>query len=187
MKEEVQMFLDDAQERMDSAISHLDRELIKIRAGKADPNMLNSVMVDYYGTMTPLSRVSNINTPDSKTIMVQPWEKSLIATIEKAIMVANLGLNPSNNGEVVIINIPALTEERRKELTKQVKHEGEVAKISIRTTRRETNDELKKLLKEGLSEDMEHDAQNEVQKYHDEYIKKIDELVSKREKDIMTV
>jgi len=187
MEEEVQLYLDDSKEKMENAISHLDRELIKIRAGKADPHMLDGVSVDYYGSLTPLSRVSNINTPDPRTIKVQPWEKSLIPVIEKAIMTANLGLNPTNNGELVIINVPVLTEERRKDLVKQVKQEGETAKVSIRTARRETNDELKKLQKDGLSEDQEHDAEDKVQKLHDEYIQKIDEVIDKKVEDILTV
>jgi ribosome recycling factor len=187
MEEEVQLYLDDAKERMENAIGHLERELIKIRAGKASPQMLDGVMVDYYGTMTPLNRVSNINTPDPRTIKIQPWEKAMIAPIEKAIMVANLGLNPTNNGELVIVNVPALTEERRVDLVKQVKNEGENARVSIRTARRETNDELKKLKNEGLSEDLERDAEDEVQKLHDEFIKKVEELLAEKEEDIMTV
>ncbi len=187
MEEEVQLYLDDAKERMEKSIAHLERELLKIRAGKANPQMLDSVMVDYYGTMTPLNRVSNINTPDPRTIKVQPWEKAMISPIEKAIMAANLGLNPNNNGELVIINIPVLTEERRIDLVKQVKNEGENAKVSIRNARRETNDELKKLLKEGLSEDNEHDAEDEVQKLHDEFIKEVEDLLVKKEEEIMTI
>ena len=187
MEEEVQLYLDDAKERMENAIAHLERELVKIRAGKANPQMLDGVMVDYYGTMTPLNRVSNINTPDPRTIKVQPWEKAMITPIEKAIQNANLGLNPTNNGELVIINVPVLTEERRMDLVKQVKQECETAKISIRTGRRETNDELKKLQKEGLSEDLERDAEDEVQKLHDDFVKKVDDFLSKKEEDIMTV
>ncbi len=187
MEEEVQLYLDDAKERMENSVSHLDRELLKIRAGKASPQMLDSVLVDYYGTMTPLSRVSNINTPDPRTIKIQPWEKAMIAPIEKAIMAANIGLNPSNNGEQVIINVPILTEERRLDLVKQVKNEGENAKVSIRTARRETNDELKKLQKDGLSEDLERDAEDKIQKLHDEFVKKVEEILNAKEEDIMTV
>jgi ribosome recycling factor len=172
---------------MEMAIAHLEKELLHIRAGKANPAMLDSVHVDYYGSLTPLSQVSNISTPDPRTIAVQPWEKKMIPVIEKAIMAANLGFNPDNNGEVIRINIPPLTEERRKGLVKQAKNEGENAKISIRTARKNANEELKKLLKEGLPEDMEKDAEKEVQSYTDEFVKKIDILVSAKEKDIMTI
>lgn len=187
MNEEVQMFLDDAKERMKNSVSHLDKVLGKLRAGKATPNLLEDVKVEYYGAVTPLNQVSNINTPDGQTIRVQPWEKSMIEPIEKAIMAANLGFNPSNNGEAVIINVPALTEERRKELVKQVKKESEDAKVSIRNARRDTNEEFKKLKKEGLSEDEEKRAEEEVQEMTDKYIKKVDEIVEAKEKEIMTV
>ncbi len=187
MQEEAQFVLDDCKERMEMAISHLEKELLHIRAGKASPAMLDSVHVDYYGSLTPLSQVSNISTPDPRTIAVQPWEKKMIPVIEKAIMGANLGFNPDNNGEVIRINIPPLTEERRKGLVKQASKEGENAKISIRTARKNANEELKKLLKEGLPEDMEKDAEKEVQSYTDEFVKKIDILVSAKEKDIMTI
>ncbi|MFC2086097.1 ribosome recycling factor [Bacteroidota bacterium] len=187
MEEEVQLYLDDAKERMEKSVTHLERELIKIRAGKAGPQMLDGIMVDYYGTMTPLSRVSNISTPDPRTIRVQPWEKAMIGPIQKAIMVANLGLNPTNNGEQVIINVPVLTEERRIELVKQVKQECEYTKVSIRTARRETNEEMKRLQKEGLSEDLERDAEDDVQKLHDEFVKRVDEILSEKEESIMTV
>ncbi len=187
MTEELQMYLSDAKERMDASVAHLEQELLKIRAGKANVSMLNGVMVDYYGSMTPLSQVANLNVPDPRTIAVQPWEKTMIEPIEKAILNANLGLNPDNNGEVIRINIPALTEERRSELVKQAKSECENAKISIRNTRRDTNLELKKLIKEGLSEDLEKDAEAEVQKMTDEYGTKIDALLADKEKDIMTI
>lgn len=169
------------------AIAHLEKELLHIRAGKANPAMLDSVHVDYYGSLTPLNQVSNISTPDPRTIAVQPWEKKMIPVIEKAIMAANLGFNPDNNGEVIRINIPPLTEERRKGLVKQARNEGENAKISIRTARKNANEELKKLLKEGLPEDMQKDGEKEVQTYTDEFVKKIDILVSAKEKDIMTI
>jgi len=187
MNEEVQLCIEDAKEKMDKAIQHLDNELVRIRAGKANPAILNGVKVNYYGTLTPLNQVSNIHTPDAKTIVVQPWERNIIGDIEKAIMAANLGLTPVNNGEIIRINIPILTEERRRELTKQVKTEGENAKVSIRNSRREANEYLKNLKKEGLAEDMEKDAEIEVQKLTDDYIKKVDELVENKEKDIMTV
>lgn len=187
MHEEAQLVLDDCKERMELAISHLEKELLHVRAGKANPAMLDSVHVDYYGSMTALNQVSNISTPDPRTIAVQPWEKKMIPVIEKAIMAANLGFNPDNNGEVIRINIPPLTEERRKGLVKQAYKEGENAKISIRTARKNANDELKKLLKEGLPEDMEKDAEKEVQSYTDDFVKNIDILVSAKEKDIMTI
>ncbi|MBN2635211.1 MAG: ribosome recycling factor [Prolixibacteraceae bacterium] len=187
MHEEVEFILDHTKERMDAAIAHLEKELLHIRAGKASPAMLDGVMISYYGSMTPLNQVANISTPDARTIAIQPWEKGLIPDIEKAIMAANLGLNPDNNGEIIRINIPVLTEERRKSLVKQVNQEGEVAKVSIRTARKEANDNLKKLQKEGLSEDMEKDAEGVVQKMTDDFGKIVEDLVKAREKDIMTI
>lgn len=187
MHEEVDFILDHTKERMDAAIAHLEKELLHIRAGKASPAMLDGVMISYYGSMTPLNQVANISTPDARTIAIQPWEKGLIPDIEKAIMAANLGLNPDNNGEIIRINIPVLTEERRKSLVKQVNQEGEVAKVSIRTARKEANDNLKKLQKEGLSEDMEKDAEGVVQKMTDDFGKIVEDLVKAREKDIMTI
>ncbi len=187
MNEEVQMFLDDAKDRMNKAVDHLDKVLSKLRAGKATPHLVSDVMVDYYGSMTPLSQVSNVNTPDGQTIRIQPWEKSMIEAIEKAIMSANLGFNPMNNGEAVIINVPPLTEERRRDLVKQVKKESEDAKVSIRNARRDANEEFKKMKKEGLAEDEEKVAQDKVQELTDDYIKKVDELVEVKEKEIMTV
>ena len=187
MNEEVQLCLDDAKEKMEKAIEHLDNELVKLRAGKANPAILNSVKIDYYGTPTPLNQVSNISTPDAKTIAIQPWEKNIIGDIEKAIMAANLGLTPVNNGELIRINIPPLTEERRRSLTKQVRSEGENAKVSVRNARREANEYLKQMKKDGLEEDLEKDAELEVQKLTDDYTKKVDELVENKENDIMTV
>lgn len=187
MQEEVELILDDAKEQMLKNIEHLDRELGKIRAGKANPRVLDGVMVDYFGTMTPLAQVANINTPDARTIAVRPWEKNMIAPIEKAIMAANLGLNPDNNGEIIRILIPPLTEERRRDLVKQVKKVCEESRIAIRNMRRDANEELKKLKKDGLAEDAEKDAENETQKLHDTMMKKIDELLALKEKDVMTV
>jgi ribosome recycling factor len=187
MQEEVDFVIEHCKERMDAALKHLEKELVHIRAGKASPSMLDGVQVEYYGTMTPLNQVSNVSTPDARTIAIQPWEKGLIPVIEKSILAANLGFNPDNNGEIIRINIPALTEERRKQLVKQVSQEGETAKVSIRTARKDANDNLKKLLKEGLSEDMEKDAEEEVQKMTDSYGKKVDALVEAKEKDIMTI
>jgi len=187
MTEEVQMYLEDAQEKMEASMVHLEKELIKIRAGRANASMLHGVMVDYYGSMTALAQVANVSTPDPRTIAVQPWEKTMITPIEKAIMNANLGFNPDNNGELIRIHIPALTEERRGDLVKQAKNECEHARVSIRNARRDTNMELKKLIKEGLSEDLEKDAEAEVQKLTDSYGKKIDILFDQKEKEIMTI
>jgi ribosome recycling factor len=187
MEEEVKIVLDDSSEKMSKAIEHLDREIGKVRAGKANPKMLEVVSVDYYGTMTPLTQVASINTPDPRTIVIQPWEKKIIPLIEKAIMAANLGMNPDNNGDIIRINVPALTEERRKDLAKQVKKMGEDTRITIRNIRRDTNEEFKKLKKDGLPEDMEKDAQEQVQRLTDKYTKKVDELLDKKEQEIMTV
>ena len=187
MHEEAQFILDYCKEKMETTIEHLEKELLHIRAGKSNPAMIDSVMVDYYGSMVPLNQVSNISTPDPRTIAVQPWEKKMIPVIEKAIMAANLGFNPDNNGEIIRINIPPLTEERRKNLVKQANKEGENAKMSIHAARKVSNENLKKLLKSGLPEDMEKDAEQIVQKYTDEFVKKIDILVAAKEKDIMTI
>lgn len=185
--EEIQMFLDEAKEMMGKALSHVNSELTKIRAGKAMPNMLDGLMVDYYGAPTPLNQVSSVTTPDARTLMVKPWEKTLIQEIEKAIINSDLGLNPQNDGEQIIINVPALTEERRKALVKQVKGEGESGKISVRNVRKETNDSLKQLQKDGASEDDIKRAEDKVQALTDEFSKKIDELLEKKETEILKV
>jgi ribosome recycling factor len=185
--EEVQLFLDDASEHMDKAIQHLVTVLAKIRAGKATTSMLDSLMVEYYGAMTPLNQVSSITTPDAHTIMIKPWEKTLIHEIEKSIINSDLGFNPQNDGEQVIINVPALTEERRIELTKQVKHEGENCKISIRNTRHDALHHIKALKDEGISEDDIKHGEALVQKLTDEHTKKTDELVHHKEEEIMKV
>jgi len=187
MQEEVEFVLDVCTEKMVAAVKHLEKELIHIRAGKASPAMLDSVQVEYYGSHVPLNQVSNVSTPDARTIAVQPWEKPMIPVIEKAIMAANLGFNPDNNGEIIRINIPVLTEDRRRDLVKQAHQEGETAKISIRGARKEANDSLKKLQKDGLSEDLEKDAEAQVQKMTDDYNKKVESLVEAKEKDIMTI
>jgi ribosome recycling factor len=184
MNEEIEFILDSTKESMEGAIEHLKKEFVNIRAGKANPSMLASVKVDYYGALTPLSQVANINTPDARTLSVQPWEKSMLQTIEKAIMVANLGFNPMNNGEMIIINIPPLTEERRKDLVKQTKGEAEDAKVSIRNARQDANKELKKL---DISEDLLKNTEVDVQGLTDEFIKKVDDLLVVKEKEIMTV
>jgi len=187
MHEEVQFVMDHCLERMNQAIDHLEKEFIHIRAGKANPAMLDGVVVEYYGSMTALSQVASISTPDARTIAIQPWEKKMIPVIEKAILAANLGFNPDNNGEIIRINVPPLTEERRKSLVKQANKEGEAAKISVRAARKDSNESLKKLLKNGLAEDLEKSAGEKVQKMTDDFIKKIDTLVVAKEKDIMTI
>ena len=184
MNEELQFILDSAKESMQGAINHLESELLNIRAGKANPVMLKSVTVDYYGAPTPLSQVANINTPDGRTLSIQPWEKSLLAEIEKGIMIANLGFNPMNNGESIIINVPPLTEERRKELAKMAKAEAENAKVSIRNARKDANQEIKKL---EVSEDMQKNCEIDVQSSTDSFIQKIDAILAAKEKEIMTV
>lgn len=185
--EEIALYLDDAKESMDKAIEHLSFELVKIRAGKAMPNMLDGLSVEYYGSMTPLQQVASVTTPDARTLMVKPWEKNMLAEIEKTIRNANLGFNPQNDGENVRINVPPLTEERRKDLVKMVNKEGEASKVRIRNVRKDTNEDLKKLLKEGAAEDAIKDAEAKVQKLTDSFIAKIDELLVKKEAEIMTV
>ena len=187
MEEELEMIFDMAKEQMDHSVDHLKKELLKIRTGRANPVMLSGVMVEYYGSMTPLSQVSNVNTPDAHTLMIQPFEKSLLQEIEKAIINSNLGLNPSNNGEMVIINVPMLTEERRIGLAKQGKGEGEHAKVSVRNARHEALHEIKKLKDAHLSEDMARDAEDEIQKRTDNHSKLIDSLIAEKEVEIMKV
>ena len=182
--EDIKFILDATKEEMESTILHLEKQFVNIRAGKASPSMLGSVMVDYYGSQTPLQQVSNVNTPDGRTITVQPWEKNMLQEIEKAIMVANLGFNPMNNGESIIINVPALTEERRLELAKQAKAEAEDAKIGVRNHRKDALHELKKL---DISEDALKNSELDVQDLTDKYSNKIDELFAVKEKEIMTV
>jgi len=187
MNEELQFIFDSAKEAMQGAYDHLEKQLQKIRAGKASPMMLTSVMVDYYGSMTPLAQIANVNTLDGRTLTVQPWEKNMMQPIEKAIIDSNLGLNPQNNGETIMINVPMLTEERRKDLTKQAKAEGEHAKVGVRNARKDANDEIKKMEKDGLSEDLAKGAEVDVQKFTDTYIAKVDALIDAKEKDIMKV
>lgn len=183
--EEIELYLEEARDLMNKAINHVTAELIKIRAGKANPSMLDGIMVSYYGVVSPLHQVSSMTTPDARTIFIKPWEKSLIQEIEKAILNANLGLNPQNDGQQVIINVPMLTEERRKQLVKQVGQECEHGKVSIRTIRKETNEAIKKI--KGASEDDIKNAEETVQKFTDEYSVKIDGLMKKKEVEIMTV
>jgi ribosome recycling factor len=169
---------------MNSAIAHLEKELRTIRAGKATPAMLANVMVDYYGSQTPLSQVANVSTPDPRTISIQPWEKNMLQPIEKAIMIANLGFNPMNNGDIIMINVPPLTEERRRDLVKQAKAEAEHAKVGIRNARKEANNEIKKV---EVSDDLKKDSEADIQKLTDAYVKEIDGKLSIKDKEIMTV
>ncbi|MEO0058448.1 MAG: hypothetical protein RLZZ312_95 [Bacteroidota bacterium] len=185
--EEIDFILDSTQESMDGSIAHLEKSFLNIRAGKASPAMLGSVFVDYYGSQTPLSQVAKVSVPDARTITLQPFEKSMLHTIEKAIMIANLGFNPMNNGELIIISVPPLTEERRKDLAKQAKAEAEDAKIGVRNVRKDSNSDIKKLEKEGVSEDACKDAEDEVQTLTNNYIKKIDELLVLKEAEILKV
>jgi ribosome recycling factor len=187
MTEEIQMIYDDFKSSNAKSLSHLENELLKVRAGKATPSMLQGVMVDYYGSPTPLQQVANVTTMDARTLTVQAWEKNMLNEIAKGIMNANLGLNPQNNGDVLIIQVPALTEERRKDLVKKAKAEGEHAKVGVRNHRKDALDMVKSLKNDGLSEDMAKDAETEIQKITDAFIKKVDELVEAKEKDIMTI
>ncbi|MCH5240346.1 MAG: ribosome recycling factor [Muribaculaceae bacterium] len=184
---EVKEYLENAKENMEMAVEYLDDALAHIRAGKASPKLLDSIRVDYYGSKAPISNVANVSVPDARTIAITPWEKSMFKEIEKAIINSDLGITPENNGEVIRLSIPPLTEERRKQLVKQSKAEAENAKVSIRNARREAIEGLKKEIKNGLSEDLEKDAENEVQKLHDKYMKKIDDVFAAKEKEILTV
>ena len=187
MTEEIEFILESTEESMQGSIAHLEKEFLNIRAGKASPAMLGSVFVDYYGAATPLSQVSKISVPDARTITLQPFEKNMLQAIEKAIMIANIGFNPMNNGDVIIISVPPLTEERRRELAKQAKAEAEDAKIGVRNVRKDSNNEIKKLEKEGTSEDVCKSAEDEVQNLTNIFIKKIDELLAEKEAEIMKV
>jgi ribosome recycling factor len=185
--EEINFILESTKESMNGSIMHLEKEFLNIRAGKASPQMLGGIFVDYYGSQTPLSQVASINIPDARTITVSPWEKNMLQPIEKAIMIANIGFNPMNNGDNIIISVPPLTEERRRDLAKQAKAEAEDAKIGVRNSRKDANNDIKKLEKEGVSEDECKKAEDDVQKLTDSYIKKIDELLAVKEAEIMKV
>jgi ribosome recycling factor len=187
MSELIKKQVTDTKALMDKAIDHCESELQKIRAGKANPAMLDDVYVDYYGSPTPLSQVGNVNTPDARTIVIQPWEKSLLQAIEKAIKEANLGLNPQNDGVIIRINVPPLTEERRRDLVKKAKAEAETGKIAIRNLRKDANEKIRKLKSEGVSEDEMKVGEAEIQKLTDAYIIKVDQHSEAKEKDIMTV
>ncbi len=187
MTEEIEFIIDSTKESMNGSIAHLEKSFLNIRAGKASPAMLGSVFVDYYGSQTPLAQIANMNVPDARTITIQPFEKSMLQPIEKAIMVANIGFNPMNNGDVIIISVPPLTEERRRDLTKQAKAEAEDAKIGVRNARKDANTDIKKLEKEGTSEDICKTAEDEVQNLTNAFIKKIDDILAHKEAEIMKV
>ncbi|MBN8859057.1 MAG: ribosome recycling factor [Sphingobacteriales bacterium] len=187
MSEDVKLVMDISEDGMRKAISHLETELVKIRAGRATPQMFDGLVVDYYGSSTPISQVGNISVADARTITIQPWEKNMLQPIERAIIAANLGVTPQNDGAIIRIFLPALTEERRKDLVKKVNAEGEQSKVSIRSVRRDTIEEIKKLQKNGLSEDEGKDAEKEVQQMTDKYIALIDKHLAAKEKEIMAV
>jgi ribosome recycling factor len=187
MTEDIEFILDSTEESMIGSIAHLEKEFLNIRAGKASPAMLGSVFVDYYGSATPLSQVAKLSIPDARTITLQPFERNMLHAIEKAIMVANIGFNPMNNGDLIIISVPPLTEERRRDLAKQAKVEAEDAKVGIRNARKEANTEIKKLEKDGTSEDICKNAEEEVQTLTNSYIRKVDELLVHKDAEIMKV
>ncbi len=187
MNEELDFLYAETEEKMSKSISHLEKELVKIRAGKANPQMLDNVSVDYYGVMTKLSQMSNVNTPDPRTILVQPWEKNMLEPIERAIMAANLGFNPQNDGTQIRISVPPLTEERRRDLVKKVKSEAENTKVGIRNARREAMDAGKKLEKEGVPEDLVKVFEHNIDEITKEFTARIDQMVEVKEKDIMTI
>lgn len=187
MNELISIELDDCKEKMTKAVAHTESELTKIRAGKASPSMLDGISVDYYGSATPLSQVSNVNTTDARTIVIQPWEKTMLGTIEKAIIDSNIGLNPQNDGVVIRLIVPPLTEERRRDLVKKAKEEAEKGRVAVRNIRKDANESIKKLKNDGASEDEIKVGEAEVQKLTDTYIAKVDQLAELKEKDIMTV
>ena len=184
---EVKVYLDAAEEKMQMAVEFLDDALAHIRAGKANPRILDAVRVEYYGSIVPISNVATITTPDARTITILPWEKSMFKEIEKAIINSEVGIVPENNGEIIRLGMPPLTEERRKALVKQAKQEAENAKVSIRNARRDAIESLKKAIKEGLPEDVEKDGEANVQKLHDKFVKKVDDMFAAKEKEILTV
>lgn len=184
---DVKDYLNPAEEKMELAVAYLDEALAHIRAGKANPKIIDGIRVEYYGSAVPISNVANVSVPDARTIAIIPWEKPMFKEIEKAIINSELGITPENNGEVIRLSIPPLTEERRKALVKQSKAEAETAKVSVRNARREAIEGLKKAVKQGLPEDTEKDAEATAQKLHDKYLKKIDDLFAAKEKEILTV
>ncbi|MBR1935858.1 MAG: ribosome recycling factor [Muribaculaceae bacterium] len=184
---DLKTYLDAAEKKMQEAVNYLDETLSRVRAGKANPKVLDVVRVEYYGSMMPLSQVANISTPDARTITIVPWEKPMFKVVEKALLDSNIGITPENNGEVIRLNFPPLTEERRRQLVKDAKGEGEKAKVSVRTARRECIEGLKKAVKDGMPEDVQKDGEEKVQKLHDKFLKKIDEVFAAKEKEILTV
>lgn len=184
---DVKTCIENSQEKMEMAILHLEESLAHIRAGKASPRLLDGIRVDSYGNLVPISNVAAINTPDARSIVIKPWDKGMFRAIEKAIIDSDLGIMPENNGEMIRIGIPPLTEERRKQLAKQCKGEGETAKVSVRNARRDGNETLKKAVKDGLAEDEQKNAEAKLQKIHDKFIKQIDDLLAEKDKEIMTV
>lgn len=187
MEEEISFYIEDAEASMKKAVTHTLNEFSKIRAGKANPVMLKGMMVEYYGSMSPLDQIANVSAPDARTLMVKPWEKGTLNDIERAIINSDLGLNPQNDGETIRMNVPVLTEERRRDLVKQSKAEAENGKVSIRNIRKETNAELKKLQKDGASEDNIKDAESTIQELTNQYSKNIDEIFAKKDAEIMTI
>jgi ribosome recycling factor len=185
--EDLEIYLEEAKDHMEKSLHHVSHALAKIRAGRAMPSMLDGLVVDYYGNPTPINQVASVNTPDARSLAIKPWEKSMLAEIEKAIINSDLGLNPQNDGEIIRLNIPPLTEERRKELVKQSRNEAEHGRVSVRNVRKDTNDHLKKLLKEHVSEDAVKKAEDAVQDLTNDYVSKIDELLANKEEEIMTV
>ncbi len=187
MTDDLSLILEEGQDLMKKAINHLEAELVKIRAGKANPTMLDGIMVDYYGNATPINQVGNISAMDARTISIQPWEKNMLQPIERAIIAANIGINPQNDGNIIRLFLPPMTEERRKELVKRSNGEGEQAKVAVRSIRRESIEQIKKLQKEGLSEDEAADAEAEMQQITDKYISLVEKHLAAKEKEIMSV
>jgi len=185
--EDLDFYIEEAKDHMEKSLQHVSHALAKIRAGRAMPSMLDGLMVDYYGNLTPINQVASVNTPDAKTLAIKPWEKNLLAEIEKAIINSDLGLNPQNDGEIIRLNIPPLTEERRINLVKQSRNEAEHGRVSVRNVRKDANDHLKKLLKDHISEDEVKKAEAQIQDFTNNYIKKVDDILAKKEEDIMTV
>lgn len=187
MSEQADQIIKDAGDSMKKALHHLETELTKVRAGKANPQMVDGIMVDYYGNPTPINQVANITVSDARTLSLQPWEKSMIQPIEKAILMANIGITPQNDGQVIRLFLPPLTEERRKDLVKRVSAEGESAKISVRNVRRDAIEQVKKLQKDGLSEDVAKEAEGRIQGLTDKHIASTDQICQQKEKEIMTI
>jgi ribosome recycling factor len=187
MSDELYLIIEESKESMEKAISHLETELIKVRAGKATPNIVDGIVVDYYGSPTPINQVGNISVADARTLTIQPWEKNMLQPIERAIIAANIGLNPQNDGNLIRLFLPPLTEERRRELVKRAQNEGEHSKVAIRSIRREAMEQIKKLQKNGMSEDLTKDAEESIQEITDRYIGIVDKHLGTKEKEIMTV